>query len=202
MQTRRRWLSMGETLADKVNWLFTHIEDVETGRLMNTPLVAAKMRHLGVDVSDNTIRNVRTGDVERPSWPVIEGLAKVFRVAPGFFSSDATIHDLEKQLVALDLLSDTKLWNLVQRAVGVSPEGVGMAADVALVVLERYREMEGLNAARPALSATPAAPAARGSPPARRTPPRGRGASRPPRGDVARRRTESGSSAPLARREE
>src|SRR5258708_26616149 len=136
---------MAETLADKVNWLFEHVRDAETGRPMSVPLVAAKMRHLGIDVSDNTIRNVSSGEVERASWPVIEGLARVFRVALGFFSTDATIHDLDKQLAALALLKETNLWNLAQRAVGVSPEGVGMAVDVAMVVLERYRELEELN---------------------------------------------------------
>ena len=137
---------MAESLADKVEWLFQHVPDPESGQPFTNPRLAARIRRLrpGFSVTGTAIWNVRTGVTTRPSWQLMEGMAKAFRVAPGFFSADGTIHDLEQQLAALAVLRDTKLWNLAERAQGVSSEGVDMAVDVAMVVLERYRELEGL----------------------------------------------------------
>lgn len=137
---------MAESLAEKVEWLFQHVPDPETGQPFTNPRLAARIRRLrpGFSVTGTAIWNVRTGVTMRPSWQLMEGMAKAFRVAPGFFSADGTIHDLEQQLAALAVLRDTKLWNLAERALDVSPEGVDMAVDVAMVVLERYRELEGL----------------------------------------------------------
>lgn len=133
---------MVETRAEKVRWLLANVLDPDTGERLTIPRVAAKMRALGYDLSDNTLRNVCTGEVERPSFEVLEGIAKVFGVSPAFFSTDASIQDLEKQLAALEILKDAHVWNLAQRAVGVSPEGV----DVAIAVLEHYRAKQGLDA--------------------------------------------------------
>lgn len=133
---------MAETRAEKVRWLLANVPDPATGARLTIPRVAAKMRALGYDLSDNTLRNVCTGEVERPSFEVLEGIAKVFGVSPAYFATDASIQDLEKQLAALEILKDAHVWNLAQRAVGVSPEGV----DVAIAVLEHYRAKQRLDA--------------------------------------------------------
>ncbi len=132
---------MAETRAEKVRWLFANIPDPETAELFSIPRAAAKMRELGFDLSDNTLRNVYSGEVERPSYEVLEGIAKLFGVSPAFFSSDASIQDLEQQLAAVALLKDARILNLAQRAVGVAPEGV----EVALAILEHYRAKQGLD---------------------------------------------------------
>lgn len=132
---------MAETRAEKVRWLFATIPDPETGELFSIPRAAAKMRELGFDLSDNTLRNVYSGEVERPSYEVLEGIAKLFGVSPAFFSSDASIQDLEQQLAAAALLKDARILNLAQRAVGVVPEGV----EGALAILEHYRAKQGLD---------------------------------------------------------
>lgn len=136
-----REAGMAETRAEKVQWLFANVPDPQSGELFSIPRAAAKMRELGYDLSDNTLRNVFSGDVERPSYEVLEGVAKIFGVSPAFFSADASIADLQQQLTALATLVDAHVWHLAQRAVGVSPEGV----DVALAVLEHYRTRQGLN---------------------------------------------------------
>lgn len=132
---------MAETRAEKVRWLFANVPDPATGETFSIPRAAAKMRELGYDLSDNTLRNVCSGEVERPSYEVLEGIARIFGVSPAFFSTDASIQDLERQLAGLAILQDAKVWNLAQRAVGVSPEGV----EVAMAVLEHYRAKQGLD---------------------------------------------------------
>lgn len=132
---------MAETRAEKVRWLFANVPDPATGETLSIPRAAAKMRELGYDLSDNTLRNVCSGEVERPSYEVLEGIARIFGVSPAFFSTDASIQDLERQLAGLAILQDAKVWNLAQRAVGVSPEGV----EVAIAVLEHYRAKQGLD---------------------------------------------------------
>lgn len=135
---------MAESLAEKVEWLFHNVPDPETGQPFTNPRLAARIRQLrpGFSVTGTAIWNVRTGVTTRPSWQLMEGMAKAFGVAPGFFSDDVAIRDLERQLAALDVLKDARVWSLAQRALGVSPESLGAVGEV----LERYRDLEGLNA--------------------------------------------------------
>lgn len=136
---------MAESLADKVEWLFQHVPDSETGQPFTNPRLAARIRTLrpGFSVTGTAIWNVRTGVTTRPSWQLMEGMAKAFGVAPGFFSDDVAIRELEQQLAALDVLKDARVWSLAQRARGVSSESLGAVGEV----LERYRQLEGLNRA-------------------------------------------------------
>ena len=151
---------MAESLADKVEWLFQHVPDPETGQLFTNPRLAARIRQLrpGFSVTGTAIWNVRTGVTTRPSWQLMEGMAKAFGVVPGFFSDDVAIRDLDEQLAALDVLKDARVWSLAQRLVGVSPRTLGAVGEV----LERYRELEGLNSA--AASAEDRAPARQSTP--------------------------------------
>jgi hypothetical protein len=148
---------MAESLAEKVEWLFHNVPDPESGQPFTNPRLAARIRQLrpGFTVTGTAIWNVRTGVTTRPSWQLIEGMAKAFGVAPSFFSDDVAIRDLERQLAALDVLKDARVWSLAQRALGVSPESLGAVGEV----LERYRELEGLNG--PAAGADDGAPAGR-----------------------------------------
>jgi hypothetical protein len=148
---------MAESLAEKVEWLFHNVPDPESGQPFTNPRLAARIRQLrpGFTVTGTAIWNVRTGVTTRPSWQLIEGMAKAFGVAPSFFSDDVAIRDLERQLAALDVLKDARVWSLAQRALGVSPESLGAVGEV----LERYRELEGLNG--PATGADDGAPARR-----------------------------------------
>jgi transcriptional regulator with XRE-family HTH domain len=134
---------MAESVAEKARWLLTNVRDPDTNEPFTLPRVIAKFRLMRpqVDVSANTIRNLFSGEVERPSWHVVEGIAAVFGVSPAVFSDDATLQELEKQLKALDLLKEARIRMLAQRAAGVSPEGI----DVALLVLEHYRARQGLD---------------------------------------------------------
>ena len=151
---------MAESLADKVEWLFQRVPDPETGQPFTNPRLAARIRQLrpGFSVTGTAIWNVRTGVTTRPSWQLMEGMAKAFGVAPGYFSDDVDIRELEQQLAALDVLKDGRVWSLAQRAQGVSPESLGAVRDV----LERYRELEGLNG--PAAGAEDRAPARQRTP--------------------------------------
>ncbi len=145
---------MAESLADKVEWLFQHVPDPETGQPFTNPRLAARIGQLrrGFSVTGTAIWNVRTGVTTRPSWQLMEGMAKAFGVAPSFFSDDVAIRDLDEQLAALDVLKDARVWSLAQRLVGVSPRTLGTVGEV----LERYRELEGLNGAAGAEDRAPA----------------------------------------------
>jgi hypothetical protein len=142
------------TLADKLGWLLKNLPDPDTGESMSIPRLGAKIRRLGYDYHDNTLRNVLSGKISNPQWRVIEGIARGFGVSTDLFRSDMTLSEWKRQRARQRVLAETDLGRLTDYAVGVPPGAVELALEVARVVLDRSRREQDLVASAQGVPAT------------------------------------------------
>jgi transcriptional regulator with XRE-family HTH domain len=103
--------------------------------------IAQQVTQVGVKVSREYIRLLRTGGRPNPSFEVIGALAQVFGVDPSYFFDEATAVRVDEQLDALALLRDEGIQNVAMRANGLSTRGL----QVVLAVIEQLRNVEGLS---------------------------------------------------------
>jgi ESX-1-secreted protein regulator len=131
-----------QSLAAKVNWLFEHVANPATGKAFTLYAIRDRLRERDINVSCNTIRNLRIGAVTHPSWHVVEGLASVFQVPLSFFSADLSISELEQQFAALTLLKRSPYWTLAQRVSTLSPAGIAAVLAITEVALQQIQTLE------------------------------------------------------------
>ena len=122
----------GETLADKISWLMEHANPGGRGPLSHQDVSYLMLEVAGEKYSANAVWRLKTGEQTNPGYRVIQALAKVFGVEPGFFFDD---YDEEKlglvkdQVELLALLRDAEITSVQFRALmKMDPEGREMFA--------------------------------------------------------------------------
>ena len=150
---------MARSLAEKTEWLFQNVRDPVDGQLYSNARIAARIEECmpGFTVTATTIWNIRTGKSENPSWRLIEGLAKAFGVSPLYFSAEADetgAKQTQEELALLAALRDTSVRQLALRAQGMTDASLA----TLLELVERVRELEGLEASRPSQVSSDAQP--------------------------------------------
>ena len=83
---------------------------------------------------------LRTGRRANPSVPLLQALARYFKVPVAYFLDEAVADELSSQLRLLSAIRDSDIQQLALRSHGLSPES--RAALAALI--ERLRAAEGL----------------------------------------------------------
>ena len=82
-------MAIARSLAEKTEWLFQNVRDPVDGQLYSNARIAAKIEEC---MPGFTVTATRSGisapESEKPSWRLIEGLAKAFGVSPLDFSAD------------------------------------------------------------------------------------------------------------------
>ena len=123
-----------ETLADKISWLMEHANPGGRGPLSHQDVSYLMLEVAGEKFSPTAIWGLKTGKQTNPGYRVIQALAKVFGVEPGFFFDD---YDEEKlglvkdQVELLALVRDAKISSVQFRALmGMDSEGREMFADM------------------------------------------------------------------------
>lgn len=123
-----------KTLADKVSWLMEHANPGGRGPLSAQDVSYLMLEVAGEKYSPNAVWRLATGGQTNPGYRVIQALAKVFGVEPGFFYEDYDEEKLgltEDQVKLLALLRDAKVSNVQFRAfLGMDAEGREMFADM------------------------------------------------------------------------
>jgi transcriptional regulator with XRE-family HTH domain len=123
-----------ETLADKISWLMEHANPGGRGPLSHQDVSYLMLEVAGEKYSANAVWRLKTGEQANPGYRVIQALAKVFGVDPGFFFDD---YDAEKlglvkdQVELLALIRDARITSVQFRALmKMDPEGREMFADM------------------------------------------------------------------------
>ena len=123
-----------ETLADKISWLMEHANPGGRGPLSHQDVSYLMLEVAGEKYSANAVWRLKNGDQTNPGHRVIQALAKVFGVEPGFFFDD---YDEEKlglvkdQVELLALIRDAKITSVQFRALmKMDPEGREVFADM------------------------------------------------------------------------
>ena len=150
---------MARSLAEKTEWLFQNVRDPVDGQHYSNARIAAKIEECmpGFTVTATTIWNIRTGKSENPSWRLIEGLAKAFGVSPLYFSveeDEAGTKQTQEELALLAALRDTSVRQLALRAQGMTSASLSTVLDL----VERVRQLEGLEGSRPSQVSSNAQP--------------------------------------------
>jgi hypothetical protein len=92
-----------QTLADKIDWLFTHIHHSD-GHEYSYQEVEAGTASLGYPVTGAYVWKLRKGQADKPNWLILRSLARFFRVPTSFFYDDhLTTDQLERAQVEVIL---------------------------------------------------------------------------------------------------
>jgi transcriptional regulator with XRE-family HTH domain len=127
-------------LADQLDSLFRSSRP--QGRSWTNDEVATelKKRNPGLRVSGAYLSALRTGKRERPSYDLLEALARFFGVASAyFFDRDYAEHTI-KQLALLDEMHQAGVRSIALRAMGLPPESLAPVR----AVLDQIRKLQGL----------------------------------------------------------
>jgi len=123
-----------ETLADKISWLMEHANPGGRGPLSHQDVSYLMLEAAGEKYSANAVWRLKTGEQKNPGYRIVQALAKVFGVEPGFFFDDYDEEKLglvKEQVELLALVRDAKITSVQFRALmGMDPEGREMFADM------------------------------------------------------------------------
>lgn len=127
-------------LAEQLDSLFRSSRP--QGRSWTNDEVAAelKKRTPGLRVSGAYLSALRTGKRERPSYDLLEALAKFFGVAPAYFFDRDHAERTTKQLAMLDEMHQAGVRSIALRAVGMPPESLAAVK----TMLDQIRKLQGL----------------------------------------------------------
>jgi transcriptional regulator with XRE-family HTH domain len=136
-----------ETLADKISWLMGHANPGGRGSLSHQDVSYLMLEVAGEKYSANAVWRLKTGEQTNPGYRVIQALAKVFGVEPGFFFDDYDERKLglvKEQVELLALLRDAKITSVQFRALmGMDAEGREMFADMIRRVAVAEARVQG-----------------------------------------------------------
>lgn len=102
--------------------------------------VELKKRNPGLRVSGAYLSALRTGKRERPSYDLLEALARFFGVTTAYFFDRDHANQAVKQLAMLDELHQAGVRSIALRAVGLPPESLAPVR----AVLDEIRKLQGL----------------------------------------------------------
>ena len=127
-------------LAERLDSLFRSSRP--QGRSWTNQEVATELRkrNPALRVSGAYLSALRNGKRERPSYDLLEALAKFFGVAPAYFFDRDYADRTATQLAMLDELHQAGVRSIALRAVGLSPESL----EPVRAVLDQIRKLQGL----------------------------------------------------------
>jgi transcriptional regulator with XRE-family HTH domain len=86
------------------------------------------------------LSQLRKGDRTRPSYAVLDGIAKWFGVPVTYFSDEETFQHTSDELRVLSLMRDSGIRGVAFRAEGISEQSLALVA----AFLDKVRQAEGL----------------------------------------------------------
>ncbi len=127
-------------LAERLDSLFRSSRP--RGRSWTNEEVATELKahNPGLRVGGAYLSALRTGKRERPSYDLLEALAKFFGVAVAYFFDRDHADQTTQQLAMLDELHAAGVRSIALRAVGLPPESL----DAVRAVLDQIRKLQGL----------------------------------------------------------
>ena len=128
-------------LADKLNHLFATVPAPTRSGVYSNDTAARALEERGVTVSGVHISHLRSHRRDNPSARLLAALADLFGVPIGYFFDDTMEERINAELEALSAVRDPRAKQLMVRAQGVSPEGLGHLE----AILEHIRQIEGLD---------------------------------------------------------
>jgi transcriptional regulator with XRE-family HTH domain len=118
-----------ETLAERVSWLVERVHPPGRGPYSNYEIAALIGKVTGEKVSHNAIWKLRNGQAANPTMRLVNALAQVFGVPPGYFYGEQPIPG--EQAEVLTLIRDSGITASQLRAfAGLTPEGRQAIADL------------------------------------------------------------------------
>ncbi|NJC70644.1 helix-turn-helix transcriptional regulator [Planosporangium thailandense] len=131
------------TLADKINHLFQTVHPASRGPYSNEEVATAIRDRGGPSISATYIWLLRRGERDNPTLKHLEALAAYFGVPAAYFFDDEATERIDAELSMLSAMRDAGVRALAMRMAGLSSRSLQPIADV----IERVRELEGLQAA-------------------------------------------------------
>jgi transcriptional regulator with XRE-family HTH domain len=135
--------SQRDSLADKLNRLFTTVYPAGRGTPYSNKEVASAIRAAGGAISDVYIWQLRTGRRENPTRDHLAALANFFGVSPAYFFDEDTAARTDADLDTLDRLRQLRPEQVSLRTVlaqqGLSPESQRLIQQL----VDRCLELEG-----------------------------------------------------------
>src|ERR1700730_3359112 len=108
-----------ETLADKISWLMEHSNPGGRGPLSHQDVSYLMLEVAGEKYSPNAVWRLTTCEQKNPGFRLVQALAKVCGVEPGFFFDDYDEQKLglvKEQVELLALVRDAKITSVQFRA--------------------------------------------------------------------------------------
>jgi transcriptional regulator with XRE-family HTH domain len=127
------------TLAEKIETLFDVVRRPNRELFSNEDVAKACRERSGESFSATYLWQLRTGRRDNPTKRHLEALADFFHVPVAYFFDDEQGSVLAKELELLGALRDAEVRSIAQRAVTLSPEGIGTVGDLIDVIARREK---------------------------------------------------------------
>lgn len=126
-------------LADQLNHLFSTIPKPDGTGFWSNISAAAAMAESGVVVTNGYLSQLRRGKRNNPTARVLKAIANLFEVPIDYFLEEEVRVKVDNDISLLFALRQSGLRNAA-RAIGLSPEGLSLLADIA----EQMRRYDNL----------------------------------------------------------
>lgn len=126
------------TLAERLNELFRRMHPLGRPEYSSEEVAEGIRKRGGPTISATYIWQLRKGLKDNPTKKHLEALADFFGIPPSYFFDDATAKRIEQELDLLMALRDSGVYQLAQRARGLSSESLS----AILGMVERVQQIE------------------------------------------------------------
>lgn len=131
----------GNVIAQRLDYLLASVHGPDRGPYLLREVVDGVNQAAGEKViSVAYLSQLRLGQRDRPSFKVLQALARFFGVPEMYFSDDLTAAQADEQLEVLKAIRDDGVRAVALRAAGLSERSL----QAVKAVLENARQLEGL----------------------------------------------------------
>jgi transcriptional regulator with XRE-family HTH domain len=148
---------VSQPLAEKLDRLFQTVRRPDGREYSYRDVATVIWERYQVKISPSYIWQLRTGQGDNPTVRHIEALAAFFRVPASYFLDAVASEQTPEELALLAALQDASVRNLALRAQGLSPASLKAVREL----IERVRELEGLDRAKQGERRLPPTPSPR-----------------------------------------
>ncbi|MGH3166929.1 MAG: helix-turn-helix domain-containing protein [Trebonia sp.] len=127
-------------IAERLDRLFASVQPLDRPYTLREATESINAQAGETLLSIQYLSQLRNGDRRKPSYDVLQALARFFGVPVTYFSDSEVFERTEEELRVLNLMKDSGIRSLAFRANGISQESLALLSDL----LDKLRLAEGM----------------------------------------------------------